>query len=234
MSAVDIVFGFLAGVLSCLTPEASMLLPLVVAAIGATDRSSLTVLAIGVGVALILIGPFAGLFGMIGLDARRIVCGVLLLLGIVLLSEPLVARFPRLTGGGVGVLADHVPVSVSDVGRLLALAVLVGANWSPVPGPTLYKASLLAADPQNSALGLAILLGFGIGAALPWIVLGRVIRFFLGPIIGPALHGMAGKRFLGITLLAVAVLGGSGLDLIMSQWVDPMLPAWTKKLAMTF
>ena len=90
MSAVDIVFGFLAGVVSCLTPEALLLLPLVLVAAGASSRVSMIAPAVGLGLSLVLTGIVAGSFGMFGFDAftlRRIVCAVLLLLSVTLRSE---------------------------------------------------------------------------------------------------------------------------------------------------
>jgi hypothetical protein len=34
--------------------------------------------------------------------------------------------------------------------------------------------------------------------------------------------------------MIVALLGGSGLDIAMANFLDPLLPPWTKKLAITF
>ena len=237
MSAVDIVFGFLAGVVSCLTPEALLLLPLVLVAAGASSRVSMIAPAVGLGLSLVLTGIVAGSFGMFGFDAftlRRIVCAVLLLLSVTLMSASLAEQFSLFIGGhGSGFTAsDTVPRGGAF--RLLLLAVVVGANWIPLPGPILGKASLMSADVLNSGAGLAILFAFGAGAAVPWIVLGRVLRLLLRPVMGGLLRGMAGKRLLGLTLLVVAILGGSGLDLIMEHWLNGMLPDWTRKLALTF
>jgi hypothetical protein len=72
------------------------------------------------------------------------------------------------------------------------------------------------------------------GAAAPWIVFGRVIRFGLRPFMAGVFDGMTGSRILGLALLAVAILGSTGLDLTMEHWLNAILPAWTHKLALTF
>jgi len=232
MSIIDIAFGLLAGVVSCLTLEALLLLPLTVAAAGAPGRSAVIASAIGLGVAVILTGALAASFGAVfGMGAewfRRVVCLLLIVQAILLLRESTVERFNFLTGGdGSG------PVASSAVRQFL-LALFVGANWIPVPGPTLGKASLMAADGQNYALTFGILFMFGVGAAVPWIVLGRAMRLLVAGVAPRLLDSLAGKRILAATLLAVAIVGIGGLDLTGSRQLEGVLPAWMHKLAVTF
>ena len=72
------------------------------------------------------------------------------------------------------------------------------------------------------------------GAAIPWILLGRILRFVLRPFEDGVLHGMAGQRLLGLSLFAVAIIGSTGLDVTMAHWLNPKLPAWTHRLSTTF
>jgi cytochrome c biogenesis protein CcdA len=236
MTAIDLVFGLLAGIVSCLTPEALPLLPLLVAAAGAASRASVIAPAIGLGVAVILTGALAASFGaLFGLEAiwlRRVVCVLLILLGVILMRVSLVERFSMLTGGEGG-LSQEGGAYVGAARRFL-LALLVGANWDPVPGPTLGKASLMAADAQNYPLAFGILFVFGVGAAMPWIALGRVIRLPIRVIAPRLLDGMLGKRLLGLTLLAVAIVGISGQDVTLARLLDQVSPVWAHKLAITF
>jgi cytochrome c-type biogenesis protein len=238
MIPLDLAYGFLAGVLSCLTPEALLLLPLLPGAAGAVDRAGVIALALGLGLSLVLTGLIAGSLGaLFRFDAiwlRRAVCVALFLQGLALMTPSMVERFPLLTGG-LGV--DHGMaggISVSAAFRQFLLGLFVGANWIPKIGPTLGKASLMAADMRNIALALCTLFVFGLAAGVPWIVAGRILRLTLRPVAWRLFDGMAGKRILGLTLLAVAVLGGSGLELAMVRWIDPMLPVWATKLALMF
>ncbi len=237
MNVIDLMLGVLAGLVSCLTPEALLLLPLALGAAGAASRKSVIAPAVGLGLSLVLTGIAAGSFGLFGLDAlsfRRIICAVLAVQGVTLLSASLVDRFAWLTGGLGGMFSDHATGSAGAVFRQLVLALFVGANWVPAPGLTLGKASLMAADLRNPGWGLGVLLAFGVGAAIPWIVTGRIVRLVLHPVAAALFDGMAGTRLLGLALLFVAVLGGSGLDFEMTHWLDAILPDWTQKLAMTF
>jgi cytochrome c-type biogenesis protein len=237
MNVFDILFGLLAGLVSCLTPDALLLFPLLLAAAGATGRRSLAASAVGLGLSLVVTGIAAGSLSMFDLDAqsfRRIICAILLVLGLTLMSASLVERFSRLTGGLGSVFEDPGGGSSGRMFRQLFLALLVGANWLPTPGPTLLKASMLAADRRDSGLGYGILFAFGIGAAIPWIIVGRIFRLLLRPAAAPLFDGVAGKRLLGLSLLIVAVLGGSGEFDILAHWLDGVSPAWMRKLAMTF
>src|ERR1019366_7897067 len=235
MKFLDIAFGFLAGIVSCLTPEALLLFPLILGAAGAEDRAGVIAPAVGLGLSLVLTGLVAGSFtSLTGIDFRHVVCALLFLLGIALLSASLAERFPRLTGGRGDLFAAHGATSFGRAFRLCLLAVFVGANWFPMAGPILIRASAMAADIWYSGLALAVLFAFGMGAAAPWIFLGRIIRLLLRPFGGGVLHGMAGKRLLGLTLLAVAIVGGTRLEFIMTHWLSGLLPDWTRKLATTF
>jgi cytochrome c-type biogenesis protein len=238
MSLIDIGFGVLAGVLSCLTPEAFLLCPLLLAAAGADDRPGLVALAVGLGLSLVLTGILAGTLGAaFGFEAvwlRRIACVLLLLQGMVLMSEALVARLPALTGGVDGGFFMPGMGPYGGAFRLLLLALLVGANWIPRVGETLGNATLMAADARDFGLALEILFGFGIGAALPWIVVGRAVRFLIPGGARSLLVGMGGKRLLGVALLVVGMLGISELDITVVHWINPMLPDWVSKLALEF
>lgn len=229
----------MAGIVSCLTPEALLLVPLAFGAAGANGRAGTIALAVGLGLSMVLTGLIAGSLGMaFGFEAiwyRRLVCVLLILQGIALMSASLVERYSGLTGGHPGVFDAAPATPAGNVFRLLLLAFFVGANWwHPVLGPILGRATLMAADIWNSGLALGVLFAFGVGAAVPWILLGRILRFVSRPFAGGVLHGMAGKRLLGLTLLAVAVVGLSGEDIAIAHRLDAFLPDWTRKLAITF
>ncbi len=230
MTAADIMLGLLGGVLSCLTPETLLLLPLALAVAGGAGRANMLATAVGLGLSLVVTGLLAGSLGYgFGFEAtlfRRIVCAVLVLQAIVLMSSALIGHYPMFTGGQ-GSMFDRSGVgSVGSSLRRLLLALFIGANWLPQIGPTLVKASLMAADIRNSGLALGVLFAFGVGAAIPWILLGCVLRFVLRRVAAGALDGMAGQRWLGLSLLVGGILGSTGMDVAMAHWLDPKLPAW--------
>jgi cytochrome c-type biogenesis protein len=238
MTPTDTVLGLLGGVVSCLTPETLLLLPLALAVAGGAGLADMLATAVGLGLSLVVTGLLAGTIGPgFGFEAtlfRRIVCAVLVLQGITLMSAALVYHYPMFTGGRRSVFDRPGGASVGSALRRLLLALFLGANWIPQIGPTLVKASLMAADIRNSGLALGVLFAFGVGAAIPWILLGCILRFVLRRFAAGMLHGMAGQRWLGLSLLVVAIVGSTGLDVAMAHWLNPKLPAWTLRLSTTF
>jgi cytochrome c-type biogenesis protein len=238
MTAADIVLGLLSGVLSCLTPETLLLLPLALAVAGGSGCANMIATALGLGLSLVVTGLLAGSlspnFGFEAALFRRIVCAVLVLQGIALVSATLIDHYPTFTGGRGSMFDRSGEASVGGPLRRLLLALFIGANWIPQIGPTMVKASLMAADIRNSGLALGVLFAFGIGAAIPWILLGRVLRFGLIPFASGVLYGAAGQRLLGISLFAVAIVGSTDLDLVLAHWLNPKLPSWAHRLSTTF
>ena len=230
MTANDIGAGFLAGVLSFLSPEAWLLLPLLASAAGAAGRAGVGAAIIGMGCALALTGMLGTSFNLEAVWLRRIVCGLLLLQGTCLMSESLVERFSLLTGGARG-FSSSADSTAGSMFRQFLLAFLLGAHWLPRVGPVLGQASVMAADARNISLALEILFAFGVGAALPWIVLGRGIRMIIGDTAG---GGMSGKRFLGLLLLAVGALGLSELDAVAIQTISPFFPSWARAMVIKY
>ena len=230
--------GLLGGMLSCLTPETLLLLPLALAVAGGAGRTDMIATAVGLGLSLVVTGLLAGSLGPgFGFEAtlfRRIVCAVLVLQAIALMSAALIEHYPMFTGGRGSMFERSDGASVGGALRRLLLALFIGANWLPQIGPTLVKASLMAADIRNSGLALGVLFAFGVGAAIPWILVGRILRFVLRSFAGSVLYGTAGQRLLGLSLFAVAIVGSTGLDVTMAHWLNPKLPAWAHKLSTTF
>jgi cytochrome c-type biogenesis protein len=210
--------GFLAGVLSILSPCVLPLIPLVMGPAASTHRLGVPALAAGLVVSFVTVGLFVATIGFaIGLDGDTIRLATAVLLGVVgavLLSTGLQRRFALATGGvgnaGNRLLDRFVP---DGLGGQFVVGLLLGAVWSPCVGPTLGAASLLAAQGRNLSSVAAVMAAFGLGAALPVLALGMASRGAIlrwrGRLMGV---GRAGKMVLGGALLAVAVLILSGTD----------------------
>ena len=238
MTPIDLAFGLLAGFLSCLTPASLLLLPILLCAIAARERP-LTV-AIGLGIALVATSAAAvALERYLGVDAapleRRAVGLVLIAFGLLLNVRSLTNRFSGLTGGAGGDFDEMPPTRAGTVFRQLLLALFVGANWLPLPPPPiLSRASMMAASGQKLPLALGTIFVFGLGAAMPWIILGRLLRRFPGVRSSRLVRGMMGKRLFGLVLILVAVAGLTGFDTVLAARLDPLLPHWMGKLAEMF
>ena len=115
------------------------------------------------------------------------------------------------------------------------VGLLLGAVWSPCVGPTLGAASLLAAQGSNLGYVAITMLMFGLGAALPLLLLGLLSRETLlrwRERLKAA--GKTGKIAVGVILVAVGVLVISGLDKRIETVLVDLSPAWLTELTTRF
>jgi cytochrome c-type biogenesis protein len=240
MTPASLGFGFLAGLFSILSPCVLPLLPLVLAPAAAARRFGALALAAGLVVSFVGVGLFVATVGFaIGLDGdvfRALSAGLLGLVGLVLLSGGLERRF-AVAAGGVANRANRLMASVTSSGLAgqFVLGLLLGAVWSPCVGPTLGAASLLAAQGRDLAQVSLVMLAFGLGAALPLLLVGLLSRVALARWRGRLVQaGRTGRLALGGSALAVAALILSGLDRTVETALVTASPAWLIDLTTRF
>ncbi len=232
--------AFLAGTLSILSPCVLPLVPIVLGTAASEHRFAPAALAAGLAISFVVIGIFVATIGFaIGLDAGvfRAVSAILLIaIGLLLLV-------PRL---GAQVAAAGGPVSNWMEGQFggfaatglwgqFALGLLLGAVWSPCVGPTLGAASLLAAKGENLAQVSLTMIAFGVGAALPLIMLGLLSREAFMRWRGRLMEaGKGGKALLGGLLVAIGLLIATGLDKRLETVLVDASPEWLTRLTTQF
>jgi len=228
--------GFLAGVLSTLSPCVLPILPLVLGSAVAAHRFGVVALAAGLALSFTIIGLFVATVGFAaGLDADVFRTGsavLLVVIGVVLTSDALQARL-ALLAGGAGNAGNRLMGSLSPDGlRGQALiGVILGAVWSPCVGPTLGAASLLAARGENLPQVAFVMLTFGLGAALPLLVLGGLSRQAMLRWRGRMLMaGKTGKRLMGVLLLGIGFVILTGADHGLESWGVRHMPEWLTDL----
>lgn len=224
--------GFLAGILSTLSPCVLPLLPLVVGGAVAAHRAGLWLLAAGLALSFTVIGLFVATVGFaIGLDGDvfRVVSAVLLAgMGLVLLSAGLQRQFAMATGG-VGDAGNRLlqRIAPSGPGGQFVVGLVLGAIWSPCVGPTLGAASTLAAQGADLPAVALTMLAFGLGAAAPMIVVGALSRQALLRWRGRMMDaGRAGKLVMGAGALVVSMLILTGLDHRLEAAAVAASPGW--------
>lgn len=233
-------FGFAAGVLSTLSPCVLPLLPLVLTGAASAHRFGMAALTAGLVLSFVTIGLFVATVGFsIGLtgDLFRSISAVLLaIVGVVLLSGALQARFARTTSGFAN--AGHQllsRLSPSGLTGQFLVGLMLGAIWSPCVGPTLGAASVLAAQGKDLASVALVMAAFAVGTALPLLLVGALSRTTLrrwqGSMMGA---GRAGKQVLGATVLAVALLILTGADHSLETSLVSASPAWLTDLTTRF
>jgi len=228
--------AFLAGVLSVLSPCVLPLLPIVLGTAQSEHRLGPVALASGLAVSFTLIGLFVATIGFaIGLDTdvfRAISALLLITVGVVLLV-PRLQQQVAIAAGPMGSWVDDRlgGFSATSLWGQFGLGVLLGAVWVPCVGPTLGAASLLAAKGDNLGQVALTMLAFGVGAALPLIVLGFVSREAMMRWRGRLLEaGKGGKILLGVLLIAVGLLVATGADKRLEVWLLDASPQWLTDL----
>ena len=112
---------------------------------------------------------------------------------------------------------------------------LLGAVWSPCVGPTLGAASVLAAQGKDLGAVALTMAVFGIGAAMPLLILGTLSRATLLK-LRHGLHsaGQGLKVILGLILVTIGALILTGLDKALETWVLDHAPDWLVSLTTRF
>lgn len=234
------IMAFLAGMLSTLSPCVLPLLPIVVGSAMVEHRLGPLALAAGLAISFIIVGTFVASVGFaIGLDAGffRSVGAVLISgIGIVLMVPRLQTVFATAVG----------PVSSWTEGRLaefgasgicgqFGLGVILGVVWSPCVGPTLGAASLLAAQGKNLGQAALTMGVFGIGAALPLLLIGLASREVLIRWRDKLTRiGSVGKSLLGVFLLLIGASILTGIDRVLESHLVEISPAWLTELTTRF
>jgi cytochrome c-type biogenesis protein len=233
-------FGFLAGVLSTLSPCVLPIVPILLGtAINTHPRAPLA-LAGGLAISYAVIGTTVAWLGSnLGLDAstfRNVGAIVLALMGVLLLSSTLQQRFASAASG------------ISNVGNSLlsrwkldglwgqfAIGLILGIVWSPCVGPTLGAAIVLASEGSQLAHAATLMGIFGLGAALPIVILGQVSRTAMGKWRNQMMQaGQTGKVLLGLAMLLIAVMVYTGSDKAFETWLVNVSPAWLTELTTKF
>jgi cytochrome c biogenesis protein CcdA len=232
--------AFIAGVLSIFSPCVLPLLPIVLGTASSTDRLGPAALAAGLALSFTAIGLFVATIGFsIGLDADafRYVAAILMIAIGVVLTLPRLQVQLAAASGPIANWADQRfgARNGSGLPGQFGVGVLLGAVWSPCVGPTLGAASLLAAQGHDLPQVAVAMFAFGIGAALPLLLLGLVSREAMARWRNRLMSaGQVVKTGLGILLVSLGVLVITGLDKTIETALVAASPQWLTDLTTRF
>lgn len=238
--AATLGLSFVAGALSTLSPCVLPLLPILLGAALTEHRYGPLALAAGLGLSFTVAGVLLASVGLyFGFDPgwlRGVGAAILVAVGIVLLSASLQRRFAAGTAG-VGRAGDAVArrLALRGLPGQFALGVVLGLVWAPCVGPTLGAAVTLASQGEALVQVAAVMLVFGIGAALPLAALGTLSRETMLRGRGALLRaGAAGKLILGVLLVTVGVAILAGVDRRVEAALVELSPDWLGRLTTRF
>src|SRR5918995_6318392 len=213
-----IAIGFVAGVVTALSPCVLPVLPIVLAG-GATGRRPLAIVA-GIVVSFTVFTLFAAwLLDLLGLPQdvlRNLAIALLLVVALSLLvpkvGELLARPLQALTRRGSG-----------DYGGGFLLGASLGLVFVPCAGPVLAAVTVLAAQREFGIRTLALTLAYAIGAALPMLAIAlagqRAARGFRA-------NAETVRRASGVLVGAAALAIALGVDQELQTWV----PGYTEAL----
>jgi cytochrome c-type biogenesis protein len=232
--------AFAAGLLSILSPCVLPLVPIVLGAAVAAHPLGAFALAAGLAVSFTVLGLLLALVGFgLGIDAsmfRMAAAAIMIVLGAVLVVPSWQARLAA-AGGPVSGWADRRFGSLAAAGLAgqFGIGLLLGAVWSPCVGPTLGAASLLASQGRDLPRVTLTMAVFGLGAALPLILLGLLSRATLMRVRASLMSaGKLGKGLLGTAFIVIGLAIVSGADKRGEAALVDASPQWLTELTTSF
>ena len=229
---MDLIFGYIAGLLTLINPCVLPVLPIVLATALQADRRGPLALAAGMSMSFVVFGMLVATFGRaIGLTEDTLAnAGAVLMLvfGTVLLVPSLSGRFETAMAG-VSARADQT-LTASDSGGLAGQflgGALLGAVWSPCIGPTLGGAIALASQGESLVWAFLIMVSFAAGVSTLILGIGIGGQHVLRQ-RASALRGLAtrSKTILGAVFVGVGLMILFRVHHIIDAWAIETLPAW--------
>lgn len=146
------------------------------------------------------------------------------------------ARFASLSSG-IGNSGQNLLAKVSTNSLLgqFSLVLLLGVVWSPCVGPILGVTITLASQGQHLGHVFVVMASFGIGAGLPFIVLGLLSRRAMLKIRNKLFTaGKVGKQIFDMFILYIGIMILTGADKSIEAFIVEASPDWLINLTARF
>lgn len=236
---MDLILGYLAGLLTLINPCVLPVLPIVLASALQAGRSGPLLLASGMSASFVVLGlTVASLGHALGITDETIAnVGAVFMIGFgVVLLVPRVSTAFATATAGMSARADarmDALDGASPQGQLAAGA-LLGAVWSPCIGPTLGGAISLASQGQSLIWAGLIMVSFALGVSSIILALGYGARSAIlrRQHAMRALSGRA-RPILGGVFLAVGLAILFKLHHVIEYWAIQALPTWLIDLSVS-
>jgi cytochrome c-type biogenesis protein len=236
---MDLIFGYLAGLLTLINPCVLPVLPIVLASALQAHRAGPIALAAGMSTSFVILGVgIAALGNRLGISADTIAqAGALLMIGfgLVLLVPRLNAGFAMATAG----MAARADTQIDQIDRnglpgQFAGGALLGAVWSPCVGPTLGGAISLASTGQSLLWATAIMLSFAAGVSTVIVALGYGARAALQRRKAAMMTlAMRAKPIMGVIFATVGLIIFFKLHHVIETWATDAMPIWLQDFSVS-
>jgi len=237
---MDLILGYLAGLLTLINPCVLPVLPIVLATALQAGRTGPLVLAAGMSLSFVVVGMTVAVLGRaIGIDDQTIAqAGAVLMIvfGVVLLVPRFAESFATATAG----MSARADVGLDEIDRTglkgqFFGGVLLGAVWVPCVGPTLGGAIALASSGKNLLWAAMTMLSFALGISTIIVLLAygaqnaiQSRKDWMRSISGKARPAM------GIIFILVGVALLLNIHKHAEIWLLDRLPYWLQDLSVRF
>ena len=116
---------------------------------------------------------------------------------------------------------------VGYLGTVL-VGIAFGAGWTPCIGPILGSILVYTSQSADMAHGLALLLAYSLGLAIPFLLAAAAMQHFLTVSRWLRAHLVWVNRFAGTLLVAVGILMMTGGFTRMAGWLQALTPAFLR------
>lgn len=236
---MNLIFGYLAGLLTLINPCVMPILPIVLTSSLRADRRAPVFLALGMSASFVVLGlGVASLGPALGISedvVARAAAFMMIAFGLVMLIPSFGGKFATATAG-ISARADAGMTATADAGlpgQFLGGA-LLGAVWSPCIGPTLGAAIGLAAQGQNLGRAGAMMLAFALGVSTLILGIAYGARSALQR-NKAALRQVSerAKPIMGAVFLLIGAIMFFHLNRPIETWLLGILPNWLVDFSVT-
>ena len=237
---MDLILGYVAGLLTLINPCVLPVLPIVLATALQASRFGPVALAAGMSLSFVALGMGVSVFGAaLGIDDQHIAqAGAVLMIGFGTIL--LVPRFSESFATATAGVASTADAQMEDLdrsglrGQFLG-GMLLGAVWSPCVGPSLGGAISLASQGKNLFTSFAIMVAFALGVSTIILVLGYGARSAL--MKRQALMRRIAQKsrpILGIVFIIVGLAILFKIHHVIEAWLVDVLPYWLQDLSVRY
>jgi len=228
---MDLVFAYLAGLLTLINPCVLPVLPIVLATSLRTDARAPVALALGMGLSFVVLGTGVAALGpAIGLypeDVTRVAALVMIGFGLVLVLPAVGQSFATATAGFSAHADARIASGPRGIGSEFVGGALLGAVWSPCIGPTLGAAIALASTGNDLGRAAAVMASFSLGVATLILAAAYGLRGWLRNNVGRmSVLAARARPLMGWAFIAV----GTALFFGLNHWLEGaalrVMPAW--------
>ena len=237
---MEILLGYLAGILTLINPCVLPVLPIALASALQNDRNGPIWLALGMSVTFVILGvgvsAIGSSFGINEENISRASAVLMMLFGLILLVPVFNDRFSLATAG----LSSNADMTIDSmdqksVKNQLLGGVLLGAVWSPCIGPTLGGAISLASQGNSLIWATMIMTSFAAGISTIIIALAYGAREAIRK-RQANMRAIAekAKPIMGITFLLVGLIIFFKWHQVIEGWLLDRMPYWLQDLSVLF